>query len=100
IVRANAPTATGEVSDRFDAEPMAGNAGTYVFPATRVGLAANWTLESTVRRAGIPDHIATFAVDTHGTGVQPPRLVEDSWQLPRMTVVSGSPPVFAVLFSL
>jgi copper transport protein len=100
IVRATAPTAGGNVSDRFDAEPMAGNAGTYVFPATRIGLAADWTIETTVRRAGIPDQVASFAIDTHGTGVQPPRLVEDHWRLPRMTVIAWLTLGLAIIVSI
>jgi copper transport protein len=87
ILTTSASTATGKVSDRFDAAPLSGNPGTYVFPATRVGLAANWTIGAIVRRGGIPDETATFAIDTHGTGVQPPRLVADHWRLPRMAIV-------------
>lgn len=88
IVRTTAAEATGSISDRFDAEPLAGNPGVYVFSATRIGLAANWTLETTVRRAGLPDQTARFAIDTHGTGVQPPRLVSDHWRMPRMTAIA------------
>ncbi len=100
IVRATAPTATGNVSDRFDAEPMAGNTGTYVFPATRVGLAANWTLEATVRRAGVPDEVASFAIDTYGTGVQPPRLVADHWRLPRMATMAWLTLALAIIVAI
>jgi copper transport protein len=100
ILTTSAATATGNVSDRFDAAPLSGNPGTYVFPATRVGLAANWTINAIVRRGGIPDETATFAIDTHGTGVQPPRLVADHWRLPRMTIVGWLTLALAVVVGI
>jgi copper transport protein len=88
IVESDATTSSGTVSDRFDAQPLSGNPGAFTFPASRLGLSADWSLNVIVRRAGIPDAAATFTVDTQGTGLQPPRFVSDEWRFPRMTLTS------------
>ena len=36
---------------------------------SRLGLSADWNLDVIVRRAGVPDESAPFAVDTEGTGL-------------------------------
>jgi copper transport protein len=88
IVESSAETSSGDVSDRFDAQPLPGSPGAYTFPASRLGLEVKWTLNAIVRRAGIPDETATFKVDTNGAGLQPPRFVSDEWRFPRMTFMS------------
>ncbi|MGH2532984.1 MAG: copper resistance protein CopC [Thermomicrobiales bacterium] len=76
------------IGDRFDASPLVGSAGTYVFPATRLGLNAAWSVEVIVRRAGVEDAHAAFVVDTSDAGARPPRLVEDRWRMPRVPVTT------------
>jgi mono/diheme cytochrome c family protein len=88
IVESSATTSSGSVSDRFDAQPLSGTQGAYTFPASQLGLSANWDLNVIVRRAGVPDESASFVVDTQGAGLQPPRFVSDEWRFPRMTPVS------------
>jgi copper transport protein len=88
IVESSAVTSSGSVTDRFGAEPLSGTPGAYTFPASRLGLSADWNLDVIVRRAGIPDETANFAVDTQGAGLQSPRFVSDEWRFPRMTLVS------------
>jgi copper transport protein len=88
IVESSAATSSGAVSDRFDTQPLSGTPGAFTFPASRLGLSADWNLDVIVRRAGIPDETANFAVDTQGAGLQPLRLVSDNWRFPRLTPVS------------
>jgi mono/diheme cytochrome c family protein len=86
IVETHTTTGGAETGDRFDAEPLSGSPGTFVFPALQLGLPGVWKLDVIVRRAGLEDAIATLTLDTTGTGAQPPRLSEDAWRLPRPTL--------------
>lgn len=73
------------LSDRFDAEPVAGAPGSYSFPALRLGIHGPWEIAVTVRRAGLEDQQAIFQVDTSAGAVPPPRAVPDHWFWPRLT---------------
>jgi copper transport protein len=90
VETALAGDAAGEeaLGDRFDAEPVPGELSTYAFPATRLGLEGEWTLNIVVRRAGVEDVEGAFTVDTTGTSPPAPRLVEDTWNFPEMTLAS------------
>lgn len=89
IVETRTTTPDGAaLGDRFDADPLTGSAGTYVFPATRLGLNAAWTVDVIVRRAGIEDGRAAFAVDTRAAVARPPRLVVDRWRMPRVPLTT------------
>jgi putative copper export protein/mono/diheme cytochrome c family protein len=83
IVQTSIDVNGSPVGDRFDADPLSGSPGTYVFPALRLGLKGVWTIELIARRAGVEDVSTTMQIDTTETGVQPPRLVADTWRLPR-----------------
>jgi len=85
---AEAPGVPGGLGDRFDAEPVAGSPATYGFPATRLGLEGEWALNIIVRRAGVQDVETSFQVDTTGATPPEPRLVEDTWRLPEMTLAA------------
>jgi mono/diheme cytochrome c family protein len=76
------------VGDRFDAVPLAGSQGSYQFPAVRLGLQGLWNLKLIVRRAGLEDVSVILPVDTREAGIQPPRIVSDSWRLPRFTLAA------------
>jgi copper transport protein len=84
------------VGDRFDAEPLADAPGTYEFPAVRIALRGQWTVQVIVRRAGLDDVTAPFQIDTTALGTQPPRLVADHWRWPRVTVAAWLFGVFAL----
>ena len=86
IVESTASTSSGIVSDRFDAQALAGNPGIHPRFAPR----SLGRLESRRHRpAGrCPRRECAVAVDTKGTGLQPPRFVSDKWCLPRMTLTS------------
>ncbi len=86
IVQTSTQINDEQVGDRFDAQPLAGSTGTYVLPALRLGLKGLWNLEIITRRAGVEDVSTMIQIDTTNTGAQPPRLVEDSWRLPRVTI--------------
>jgi mono/diheme cytochrome c family protein len=73
------------LSDRFDAEPVAGTPGAYSFPALRLGVHGPWEIAVKVRRAGMEDQQAIFQVDTSTAAVPPPRAVPDHWVWPRLT---------------
>lgn len=79
---------TDRTTDRFDVQPLAGNPGSYMFPAVRLGLQAIWDVTVIVRRAGLDDVKASFAIDTRQAGVPPPRAADDAWRLPRFTVAA------------
>ncbi len=76
------------LGDRFDAEPVAGEPGSYSFAASRLGLEGQWSLNVIVRRAGVEDVETAFIVDTAGSAPGQPRLVEDTWRLPKMTLAA------------
>jgi copper transport protein len=76
------------LGDRFDADPVEGSPGVYAFPATRLGLEGEWGLNVVIRRAGVEDVETAFTVDTSGTAPPAPRLVEDTWRLPMLTMQS------------
>ncbi|MCC6792762.1 MAG: copper resistance protein CopC/CopD, partial [Thermomicrobiales bacterium] len=86
IVQSSTAIDGAVAGDRFDAEPFAGTAGTYVFPAIRLGLPGSWDLAITVRRAGVEDVSAAMSIDTTGAGSPAPRLAEDEWRWPRPTL--------------
>ena len=67
------------VGDRFDADPVDGEPGTYTFPAGRIGVAGVWELDITVRRAGVQDEIVAFEVDTTALADRSTRLEDDRW---------------------
>jgi copper transport protein len=87
IVEASVTAAGGSAAttDRFDAQPLTGGPGGYEFPAVRLGLQGVWDVTVIVRRAGLEDVKASFAVDTRQAGVPPPRAANDAWRLPRFT---------------
>ncbi len=85
------------LSDRFDAEPVAGSTGTFTFPAVRLGVHGPWDVTVTVRRAGVEDQQATLRVDTSGAAVPPPRTARDHWFWPRLTPAGWALLVLAVL---
>ncbi|MGD9710718.1 MAG: copper resistance protein CopC [Thermomicrobiales bacterium] len=74
------------LGDRFDAEQVDGEQGTYAFAASRLGLEGSWELNVIVRRAGLEDVEAPIVVDTRGSAPGQPRLVDDTWILPKMTL--------------
>ncbi|MGH2550014.1 MAG: CopD family protein, partial [Thermomicrobiales bacterium] len=88
IVLATAPDpldpAGDPLRDRFDATPIEDTPGAYSFPRTRLGIQTNWSLEVTARRLGVVDASTTFNLDLTGAGTQPPRLVADRWQWPKL----------------
>ncbi|MGH2559398.1 MAG: copper resistance protein CopC [Thermomicrobiales bacterium] len=86
-IRTTAPDGES-IGDRFDAEPLAGSTESYVFPATRLGLNAAWSVDVIVRRAGVEDSRAAFIVDTNDAGARPPRLVDDRWRMPRLPLTT------------
>lgn len=91
IVESSLATDTGNdegVGDRFDTVPLAGSPGSYQFPAVRLGLQGLWNLKLIVRRAGLEDVSVSLPVDTREAGIQPPRIVSDSWRLPRFTLAA------------
>ncbi|MCO5223554.1 MAG: copper resistance protein CopC [Thermomicrobiales bacterium] len=74
-------SATGTtVGDRFDAVPDESEPGRYRFPAGRMGIAGHWTLEITVRRAGVEDDVVAFEVDTSALASSGTALVDDRWR--------------------
>jgi len=77
---------SGELRNRFDAMPVDGMPGHYTIPRARLGFDAIWNLEISARRLGVEDATVTIPVDLTGTGPQPPRLVDDAWQLPQMPI--------------
>jgi copper transport protein len=83
-----------EIGDRFDATADPNDPGRYTFPAQRLGLAGEWELRLLVRRAGIDDVAIDLEIDTSETAPAVTRLVNDSWNLPRLSAVSV---VFLVL---
>ena len=78
----------GELTDRFDAELIAGGTDTFFFPAVRLGLQGVWNVSVIVRRAGVDDLRASFTVDTSQAGIPPPRVSSDVWRLPRIPVAA------------
>ncbi|CAN5633218.1 hypothetical protein BH23CHL5_BH23CHL5_27390 [soil metagenome] len=89
-------TTTG-VGDRFDAEPVGAEGNGFAFSASRLGLEGPWDVQIIVRRAGMDDVLAAFNVDTTGAAWPPLRLVDDSWQVPRLTLATWSYLVLAVV---
>jgi copper transport protein len=85
---ADAPDDQEALGDRFDAQPVPDARSTFAFPATRLGLEGEWTLNVVVRRAGVQDVQGAFAVDTTGTTPPAPVLVDDTWQIPEMTLTA------------
>jgi putative copper export protein/methionine-rich copper-binding protein CopC/mono/diheme cytochrome c family protein len=67
------------IGDRFDAEPVSGGAGTFRFPAGRLGVAGAWNVEVTVRRAGLEDESVTVGIDTTSLAARSTERVADSW---------------------
>ncbi len=90
-------SATSAVGDRFDAEPVDADGVVYGFSANRLGLEGPWDVQIIVRRAGLNDVVAAFNVDTTGAALPAVRLVDDSWQLPRLTLATWSYLVLAVV---
>jgi mono/diheme cytochrome c family protein len=91
-------TTLGEstLGDRFDATELSGSPGTFTFPAVRLGLRGLWDLEVIVRRAGVEDASTSFSVDTSQAGQPAPRLVDDGWSMPRLTIPAWSMGFFAL----
>lgn len=67
------------VGDRFDAAAAGERPGVFVFPAGRLGIAGPWTLEVTVRRAGVQDDVVTFPLDTSSLAVRSITYAPDRW---------------------
>lgn len=86
IVQTSFASGDAAAGDRFDAQPLSGSQGTFVFPALRLGLRGTWDLALIMRRAGVEDVTIPLQIDTSGAGPQPPRLVADQWRLPRVPV--------------
>jgi copper transport protein len=88
--------ATGQIQpgERFDADPVAGQSGSYQFSALHLSRQAEWSLNVTVRRAGKLDDIAAFAVDTSDWQPEQPRLSTREWTWPII------PPAAWALFAL
>jgi mono/diheme cytochrome c family protein len=97
IVQTSTTIDGAAVGDRFDAQPLAGAPGTFFFAALRIALHGQWSVNVIVRRAGVDDVAATFAIDTTGIGAQAPRLRDDAWRLPRTTVTAWLFGVFSML---
>jgi mono/diheme cytochrome c family protein len=74
---------------------MPGMSNTYAFPAVRLGLRAIWELEITVRRAGMEDVAGTATIDTSQAAQPAPRLVEDEWGMPRLTLPAWAMGLFS-----
>jgi putative copper export protein/mono/diheme cytochrome c family protein len=72
------------LQDRFDATPVEGEPGSFAIPRSRLGLETTWTVEIIARRLGVVDAVATWNLDFTGTAAQPPRLVKETWALPRI----------------
>jgi copper transport protein len=85
-----------QLRDRFDATPFKGRPGLYTIPRARLGFDAVWNLEISARRLGVEDASVTIPVDLTGTGPQSPRLVDDSWQFPRLPITGWLALVAAV----
>jgi mono/diheme cytochrome c family protein len=51
-------------------------------------LATTWNLDFIVRRAGVEDVSGSARIDVRNAVVQPPRLVQDHWHWPRLTITS------------
>jgi len=75
---------TGQIQsgERFDADPIAGQPGSYQFSALHLSRQAEWSLDVTVRRAGKLDDVAAFVVDTSGWQPEQPRLSTVDWTWP------------------
>jgi copper transport protein len=71
------------IQDRFDATPDAAAPGTYTFPRSRLGLEGIWTIDVIARRLGLNDETISLVADLQNTAPQPPRLIQEAWQLPR-----------------
>ncbi len=67
------------IGDRFDADPVPGRVGSYQFPAGRLGVAGDWLLDLTIRRAGAEDDVVSLPVDTSGLASPGKILVEGTW---------------------
>ncbi|MEA2514325.1 MAG: copper transport protein [Thermomicrobiales bacterium] len=103
IVEASATPKDGGEStavDRFDAQPLAGSPGSFVFPAVRLGLRATWTVTVIVRRAGLEDVRASLSVDTREAGVPPPRAAADAWRLPRFPLAAWALMALATIIAI
>ncbi len=85
-----------QLRDRFDATPVNGRPGLYTIPRARLGFQAVWDLEISARRLGVQDASVVIPIDLTGTGPQPPRLVADSWQLPKLPITGWLALVAAV----
>lgn len=68
-----------EVGDRFDVDPVDPAQGVFQFASGRLGIAGEWLLEITVRRAGVEDEVIPVAVDTSSLGDRSVRWTEDRW---------------------
>ena len=89
----------GEVAptpvSRTDATPLSSTSTEVAFsvPATGLAVGGVWTLEITVRRAGLEDAVGRMSIDTTGWSFHPPRLVQDAWRWPSM------PPAVPILLA-
>ncbi len=91
-------TEAGEpIGDRFDATPVDGRTGGYVFPAGRLGIAGPWELDITIRRAGLEDEIVTLPIDTSQLAGYGTRLEGDAWGGFRVTTHTALAMLLAAL---
>jgi copper transport protein len=76
--------ATGHIQpgERFDADRIAATTGQFQFSALRLSRQAPWTVEVTVRRAGLLDSVVPFAIDTTGWQAEQPRITNRHWTWP------------------
>ena len=76
--------ATGQAQpgERFDADPVPGQPGSYQFSALHLSRQAEWTVDVTVRPAGKLDDTATFPVDTSDWQAEQPRVNTVRWTWP------------------
>ena len=79
IIVAVAQDGSGD-ADRFDAIQTASSPDQWTFSALRLPYPANWSLEVTVRRAGVEDAIAPFSLDTTSWFAEAPRSSTRSWE--------------------
>jgi copper transport protein len=91
--------ATGQIQpgERFDAEPIAGAPGQFQFSAVRLSRQAPWTVEVTVRRAGLLDSVVPFAIDTSGWQAEQPRITSRHWTWPIVPTAAWALLILAVL---
>jgi copper transport protein len=90
--------ASGQIQpgERFDADQIA-TTGKYQFSALRLSCQAPWTVEVTVRRAGLLDSVVPFAIDTTEWQAEQPRITSRHWTWPIVPAAAWALVAFAAL---